>query len=804
MDLMTLAAKLTLDDSGFRSGLNSAESMGERFAGKMSAMTVAAGQIIANLAQKSFSAVTGMISGAVDAVADYEQLIGGVETLFKGSADTVANYAKNSFKTTGLSANAYMETVTGFSASLLQGLKGDTEEAAELANVAVTDMADNANKMGTDLSSIQTAYQGFAKQNYTMLDNLKLGYGGTKEEMVRLINDSGILNEKIEDLDGITFDQIIQAIHKIQEEMGITGTTAEEAAQTISGSKASLKAAWEDLLSAVGGEGGQARLDETLENFKTAFSTYMENFIPTLTTTILNSGSLVEAIAGAISDLPTTLLSDLGKAGLEAGTDMVSSLGTLTHWLIESITNLFREASADPSSIQDFGTALGEFLGTAISDIVTNAPTIVAGIFNMGVALAGNFIEGLFSGLFGLGNEVDGITDELNKNLFAADKQSTEASAILDYMEKLVGKYGEGVKETEEWKTAEDELENIMGGSKEVFEQYGNNVDGAVQHLKEMNEELRKAAVMNALEKATSDEMELLTTQTLGYNKEKARYDRNASMQDTYMQNMRDDILKYAAASAEEYWNSTHDESGRETDFFDETYYSDLKLISEGLSRAGDELKPLAELDFSQLESIASFIGDDELLNSVKADIELYKKSGEEMKAAKAEMEASEKEIEATKEAIANTKAAMDQTVIDLLGSGAKAGTSIESGGSTVHSALIDAATKIRNVQISSPRFGGGANTFMPRAVGIDYAPYDGFRTELHRGEAIITKEENAKRMEGMDQDAMEAALTDAIERSMSRIYINMDGNRVGDLTTRRTQSNISGNERSRIRAMGG
>ena len=797
MDLMTLAAKLTLDDSGFRSGLGSAESMGEKFAGKMSAMTVAAGQIIANLAQKAFSAVTGMIGGAVDAVADYQQLIGGVETLFKGSADKVAAYAKESFKTTGLSANAYMETVTGFSASLLQGLKGDTDQAAELANMAVTDMADNANKMGTDLSSIQTAYQGFAKQNYTMLDNLKLGYGGTKEEMVRLINDSGILNEKIEDLDGITFDQIIEAIHAIQDEMGITGTTAEEAAQTISGSKASLKAAWEDLLSAVGGEGGQARLDETLENFKTSFSTYMDNFIPTLTTTIVNSGTLVETIAEAISSLPTDLLSNLGKAGVEAGTDMVSGLGTLTHWLIESITKLFKDASADPSSIQDFGTALGEFLGTAISDIVTNAPTIVAGIFNMGVALAGSFIEGLFSGLFGVGNEVDGITDELNKNLFAADKSSTEASAILEYMDTLVAKYGDSVKETEEWKSAEEELETILGGSKEVFDQYGDNIQGAITKLKEMNEELRKTAVMNALEKATSDEMELLTTQTLEYNKQQARYDRNQYIRDSTRDEVIDAIRTEAAQKVAEI-----DEQGGPEGIGQTDYYNKLVSLSEGLSHVGDRMTELSELNFDELKDALNFL-DSETFTDQEIEVrrQIYAEAESEMNDAKAKSEEIASEIDATKEAIENTKAAMDQTVIDLLGSGSKAGTSIESGGTTIHDALVGAAAKIQSVSF---RGSVGGNTFMPRAVGIDYAPYDGFKTELHRGEAIITKEENAKRNSGMDQGAMEAALTDAIERSMSQIYINMDGNRVGDLTTRRTQNNISGNERSRIRAMGG
>ena len=224
MDLMTLMAKIQLDSSGFEKGVRHAESMGQQLTGKISAMTVAAGQLVADLVRKGISGIEGVSGGAIDGYADYQQLIGGVETLFKGSADKVAKYAKQSFKTTGLSANDYMETVTSFSASLLQGLKGNTDQAAEYANMAIIDMADNANKMGTDMSAIQAAYQGFAKQNYTMLDNLKLGYGGTREEMVRLINDSGILSHEIEDLDGITFDQIVLAIHEIQKQMGITGT----------------------------------------------------------------------------------------------------------------------------------------------------------------------------------------------------------------------------------------------------------------------------------------------------------------------------------------------------------------------------------------------------------------------------------------------------------------------------------------------------------------------------------------------------------------------------------------------------
>lgn len=208
---------------------------------------------------------------AVGNYADYEQLVGGVETLFKDSSDELLGYAENAYKTAGLSANNYMETATSFAASLIQGLGGDTAKAVKLTDLAITDMSDNANKMGTDIASIQTAYQGFAKQNYTMLDNLKLGYGGTQEEMVRLINDSGILEKKIKNLDGITFDQIIQAIHNIQDNLGITGTTAKEAGDTISGSWSSVQALFENILTKVG-----SQLAPVVMGFLQQLSSWME------------------------------------------------------------------------------------------------------------------------------------------------------------------------------------------------------------------------------------------------------------------------------------------------------------------------------------------------------------------------------------------------------------------------------------------------------------------------------------------------------------------------------------------------
>lgn len=213
---------------------------------------------------------------------------------------------------------------TSFSASLLQGLGGDTEQAAEIANLAITDMSDNANKMGTDMEAIQNAYQGFAKQNYTMLDNLKLGYGGTQAEMVRLINDSGILEEKIESMDGVTFDQMIQAIHVVQTEMGITGTTALEASTTIEGSLNSAKAAWANLL--VGIADDSQDFDKLVENFVDSVVTAADNLIPRIETSITGLGNLIEKLLPVIVEEIPGIVNDILPELVESGINMIQSI----------------------------------------------------------------------------------------------------------------------------------------------------------------------------------------------------------------------------------------------------------------------------------------------------------------------------------------------------------------------------------------------------------------------------------------------------------------------------------------------
>ena len=283
-----------------------------------------------NTAVKASAAAVGAASAGVaalgtaciNAYADYEQLVGGVETLFKDSADTIQTYADNAYKTAGLSANEYMETVTSFSASLLQSLDGDTEKAAAAADLAITDMADNANKMGTAMESIQYAYQGFAKQNYTMLDNLKLGYGGTKEEMQRLLADA-------EKLSGVKYDlssyaDIVEAIHVIQTEMGITGTTAKEASTTIQGSVASMKAAWANLM--VGMADDTQDFDLLLSNFIESIGTVADNLLPRIGIVIEGMGKLVAGLAPEIASALPTLTNELLPNLVELGVQSISAL----------------------------------------------------------------------------------------------------------------------------------------------------------------------------------------------------------------------------------------------------------------------------------------------------------------------------------------------------------------------------------------------------------------------------------------------------------------------------------------------
>ena len=254
-----------------------------------------ASEAIINGVKAVANGIRDLIGGAIEGYGEYEQLVGGVETLFGTSAKKVEEYADNAYKTAGLSANDYMETVTSFSASLLQSMGNDTEAAAEKATLAINDMSDNANKMGTDMQSIQNAYQGFAKQNYTMLDNLKLGYGGTKEEMQRLIDDANALNAAQGNYTNYTIESyadIVDAIHDVQTEMGITGTTAKEASTTVEGSINSMRAAWATFVTGLGTQNADiAALSAQLIE---SVGTVAANVLPVIETVLTNIADTVK------------------------------------------------------------------------------------------------------------------------------------------------------------------------------------------------------------------------------------------------------------------------------------------------------------------------------------------------------------------------------------------------------------------------------------------------------------------------------------------------------------------------------
>lgn len=324
---------------------------------------------------------------AIDAYANYEQLVGGVETLFKDSAPVVQEYAANAYRTAGMSANQYMETVTSFSASLLQGLGGDTAKAAEYADQAITDMSDNANKMGTDVSMIQNAYQGFAKQNYTMLDNLKLGYGGTKTEMERLIADANKIKEangEMADLTIENYSDIIEAIHLVQTEMGITGTTAAEAATTIQGSQGMMLAAWDNML--VGMVDSTADKTALLKALFDSVKTYLSNLMPAI-------GGVIQ---GFIETLPD-ILSNILDLAVQLIDDISENLPTLLENLTTCLVSLVQAVIDHIPDILAAGVkliiGLGQGLIKAIPQLIANVPTIIQSLVESLILGVGAMIQ---------------------------------------------------------------------------------------------------------------------------------------------------------------------------------------------------------------------------------------------------------------------------------------------------------------------------------------------------------------------------------------------------------------------------
>lgn len=446
MNLFELFVKIGADTTEANKGIdevgNKTFGLGEKLksglatAGKVAVAGVAAGA----------TAIGALGTKAVAAYADYEQLVGGVETLFKDSQDQVMDYANNAYKTAGLSANEYMETVTSFSASLLQSLDGDTSAAADKANLAITDMSDNANKMGTDMTSIKNAYQGFAKANYTMLDNLKLGYGGTQAEMERLLADA-------EKISGIKYDissyaDIVDAIHVVQTEMGITGTTAEEAASTIQGSFGMMKSAWQNLVT------GMADPDQDLGvlvgNFTDSVVIAGNNLIPRIQELLPRIVEATTSLIGTVSEQLPAILGTVLPSLVEGATNLVTGLmaalpsvlsvladvaptviNTLVPALIELLPQITQTGiDVIVSLAQGIADALPQLIPAA-TDAIIEIVEVLTSPDNLG-----NLIDAALAIILAL---VDGLVDATPKLIAAVpDVIANLVTAIIANMPKIL------------------------------------------------------------------------------------------------------------------------------------------------------------------------------------------------------------------------------------------------------------------------------------------------------------------------------------------------------------------------------
>lgn len=407
-------------------------------------------------------ALAGLVTAGVKSYADYEQNLGGVETLFGDSANKVVENAKKAFETAGVSANEYMAGVTSFSASLLQSLGGDTEKAADIADMAFIDMSDNANKFGTDMQSIQNAYQGFAKQNYTMLDNLKLGYGGTKTEMQRLLSDAQKISGVKYDISNLS--DVYSAIHVIQEELGVTGTTSEEASETISGSVTSMKAAFENFLN---GSGSPEQLAGTITNVFKNVSEAITKLAPGILSGVI---SLIQQVLPQVATLIVNTLPQI----LDAVTNMIDSLlnilttntdnlsetiGTLVTKIVVFITeNLPKIIEAaililialTEGIIDNLDTIIPAILKCIvliIETIVKNLPKIL----ELGGKLLSYLINGILSALGSLANAagqiVSTITDKIKNLPSEALRWGKDmVEGIANGIKSAIGKVGDAAK----------------------------------------------------------------------------------------------------------------------------------------------------------------------------------------------------------------------------------------------------------------------------------------------------------------------------------------------------------------------
>ena len=503
MNVFSLFAKIGLDTKGYEQGLKESKGKFDSFAdglkgaaGKLGDVLAGVGKAAAAGVGAASTALTALTKKSLDAVADYEQLVDGVDKIFGESSKKVQEYANQAYSEAGLSANEYMNAVTSFSASLLQSLGNDTDAAADAANRAIIDMADNVNTYGSSMESVMNAYQGFSKQNYTMLDNLKLGYGGTKEEMQRLIVDASQMDEEMQklgvtvDADSMSFGNIVNAISVMQERMKIAGTTHNEASRTISGSIASMKAAWQNFLT---GTGSPQQFTKVLKDVVNNVKTNLQEIIPRLTeglteltdliapevpqiieqllpAIITGASALLTGLSGRLPELLTAVLPALSQGVVDVSVALVQVMPQLIESLKQSIPIVVQTIMSKKDELLEAGKGIVKAIfpekidPQSIADITSTAASVV-GKFAVSITEPKNIKKVVDVADDIIGGLVDGLInpDVLNQFLDPEGEHS---------LAKLIDNIAEGIK-TILLGSEQDGEGGLFGAAKKIIENLG-------------------------------------------------------------------------------------------------------------------------------------------------------------------------------------------------------------------------------------------------------------------------------------------------------------------------------------------
>lgn len=785
MDVFNLYAKIVFDSADYEKGLEKASKNTSKIGAKIGKAfsTIAKAGVVA--IGTASAAVGKLVDESVAAYSNYEQLVGGVETLFgagglsleeyadrvdktvdeisskyaslMAAQSDVMNNARNAYKNAGMSANEYMENVSGFAAALNNSLGGDTEAAASIADMAINDMADNANKMGSSMESIQNAYQGFAKQDYTMLDNLKLGYGGTRSELERLLADAEKISGKKYDISSLA--DIIEAIHVIQDEIGITGTTVEEARKTIQGSLNMAKAAWANLV--VGIADDTADFDQLVDNFVESVVIASENILPRVGKALNGVAKLVERLfpmlAARIPDLIRQMLPALLTGAIGLVTTLVGEMPAILSALWDAITATWATLATEFPILGDIESAVSSAIGKmseALAPIKTAFQPVIDAV----------------SGV------IDGIKEWIESGQ-AAEDVADGISSVFDTLVEIIGTVSENIAGFVTW------LQSGSAGA-EVLKAAVIGITSALVAYK------AATIAVTAVQKAWSV---IQTALTAGQNLLNVALNANpigiiitlvAALVAAFIYlwnncegfrnfwiNLWEGIKTVFAAVVA--WLGQA--AANISEFFTNAWAT-IKSVWSGVTGFFSGIWSGIKMAFS---AVGSFFGD------------IFRKAKENVQKAWSNIASFFSDIWAGIKGVFSDAVSIGKKIVDDIRSGIKsAWEGLKSWFKGIWNSLFGGLKA--NVTVNRSVSGGATNG--SHANGLDYVPFDGYIAELHKGEMILTADEAKDLRNGSTSGEYKTKTVSAAESSLSKalggmkIYLD-SGELVGGISSKMDKS---------------